>query len=783
MRVHSYVYSGRGIAVALALVACISLPGAPVQAQERWAANDHAKKKPANAHRASKNKKADAVSHERPGTVKPAAKNMPKVTPKSVGGTANKPAVPPLAPGAPLTAPVLDLSAPMGAEDVKAAEKARREILGVPTAVPAKPKARGTIDFGGGANVGGEAAQGAEVSFDFGNDDAMDLNLAEADAHAAERQRLEAAMGLMADEAYDKAAMEFRFCLTDPAFVQFVPEVQYQLGRALYKLGFYAASHAQFQQILQVGPSHRRFRKAVEWLFFMSRKVADQEPVLAELAKFRNVTFPKAYHDEYDYLLAKYLFLQANSLEVRRLQDEELMRGKQSKESTIDFGAVASAIAGAPSSRGQASTLDFSSMGGALDFGGNPPAPQGAGGLDFGAATEGGALDFGAAPAAGGALDFGSSAAPAQAQPSLPTTTAEAVKQGLDLVAQVGIESAFYPRAKYLEGLLHYLGGAEQKAVDAYQEVVRVLGPKDPKRADPKLREMAFLSLARIHFGHKQFNRSAYYYDLIDRDSENWLTALFEASWAYYQRGDYEKALGNLLTLHSPFFEQEYFPESQIVRATIYFEGCRYAETRRIVDDFIPRYTRLMHEMQKVAESHDPPETIYAQVMQLAAADPKLRDDTAVRVLNLMLRTPEIQTAQAVVQQVDQERQALSKGLSKTFRQSTLGNELAIRLNAEALEASQHAGEAVKQKFEQELYKLKSLLGQALRIKIEVARSERDILEARAHNEPLKDEVVPAVARTVVDDEHVYWPYEGEYWRDELGTYELDFSMCRQLRE
>jgi hypothetical protein len=40
---------------------------------------------------------------------------------------------------------------------------------------------------------------------------------------------------------------------------------------------------------------------------------------------------------------------------------------------------------------------------------------------------------------------------------------------------------------------------------------------------------------------------------------------------------------------------------------------------------------------------------------------------------------------------------------------------------------------------------------------------------------------VPAAARTVVDDEHVYWPYQGEYWRDELGTYELDFTMCRAL--
>ena len=27
-----------------------------------------------------------------------------------------------------------------------------------------------------------------------------------------------------------------------------------------------------------------------------------------------------------------------------------------------------------------------------------------------------------------------------------------------------------------------------------------------------------------------------------------------------------------------------------------------------------------------------------------------------------------------------------------------------------------------------------------------------------------------------VDDEHVYWPFEGEFWRDELGNYEYTLT-------
>ena len=93
------------------------------------------------------------------------------------------------------------------------------------------------------------------------------------------------------------------------------------------------------------------------------------------------------------------------------------------------------------------------------------------------------------------------------------------------------------------------------------------------------------------------------------------------------------------------------------------------------------------------------------------------------------------------------------------------------------------AAKVTREKFEGELYELKGLLAQAYRIKIEVVRAERQAIEAEMQGRDAGDAIIPAVARTVVDDEHLYWPYEGEYWRDELGTYQLDFSMCRPFDE
>ncbi|OGQ91735.1 MAG: hypothetical protein A2289_11820 [Deltaproteobacteria bacterium RIFOXYA12_FULL_58_15] len=666
----------------------------------------------------------------------------------------------------------------------------------------------GSFDFGGGVQLdfGGEG-------IDFGEGDLADFDL-EFQVDSAERERFDEAMTKMSDEDYPEAALAFRTFLEDPKYGEFKGESEYQLAKALYKMGFLDSSLTRFKTILDQGPAHRRYRKSIEWLFFISRKMADETPVLAELAQFRNVTFPKAYRNEYFYLLSKYLFIQAEDFEVSRMERAMIERAKKSGVDKLDFDGM-DGFMGEGAFDAAGGGIDFGGgEGGGFDFGGGESGGggddsgfdfgSGASGSDSGSSDGGGGFDFGGGGAeGGGAFDFGGGGETAPPEDAVakdagpvreaaPQTASEAIRQGLELVVQVEQESKFYPRAKYLEGLLNYLRGgagtteeeqkAHQAAVAAFQEVVRVLNPREATRLDPQLREMAFLSLARIHYGYRQFNRSVYYFDLIDRDSENWLTALFEASWAYYRRGDYEKALGNLLTLHSPFFEKEYFPESQLVKAIIYFEACRYQETRSIVDSFYGRFKDVMKEIEKIAESKEAPELLYDRIVakQQLESQEGAGDDVAQRLVSLALADPTIRTARNVVQQTKDDI-AMAKEMAAEFREARIGQEVYDELQELSAQRARAAGEATRQKFERELFDLKGLLAQALRIKIEVVSAEKAVLQAKIKGEPPPDPIVPAVARSVVGDEQLYWPYEGEYWRDELGTYELDFSMCRPL--
>ena len=85
----------------------------------------------------------------------------------------------------------------------------------------------------------------------------------------------------------------------------------------------------------------------------------------------------------------------------------------------------------------------------------------------------------------------------------------------------------------------------------------------------------------------------------------------------------------------------------------------------------------------------------------------------------------------------------------------------------------------VRRRLRVETGALRDLLAQGLRIQLEIARSEREALQRSAHGEVVGEVIPPANLDVKVDDEHLYWPYEGEFWRDELGTYEVAFSQCR----
>jgi hypothetical protein len=315
-----------------------------------------------------------------------------------------------------------------------------------------------------------------------------------------------------------------------------------------------------------------------------------------------------------------------------------------------------------------------------------------------------------------------------------------------------------YGRALFLEGLARFALGDEQAAMEKFKDVIRLTNPKKGRVADGELRELTFLQLARLHYQNKQNRYAIFYYGKMPWGGPQWLEGLWEASYAHYRIGEHEKALGNLLTLQSAYFKDEYYPESWVLKAIIYYENCRYPEARLVLDSFNAIYEPLYDELVAITARPAAPSAFMSQAF-------------SPRVRRLMLSDQAIRQLMDSAAEVDAE---VDKGIGQRppeFRDSKLAATLKERLARVKSQLLTEAGLRARARLEYERDQLRSMLAQALRISIEVSRQEREALEGSL-TAGRQVEVVKDLRWThAVSDEQLYWPYEGEFWRDELGTY------------
>jgi|GEM_PF-229214 len=365
-----------------------------------------------------------------------------------------------------------------------------------------------------------------------------------------------------------------------------------------------------------------------------------------------------------------------------------------------------------------------------------------------------------------------------------PKTPEESLKRALSHAKLISDDFEEAAKAKYLRGLIHFTLGEFEPSVSSFRDVVRMT-KEGETHENPKLREMAFFSLARIHYQFQQFRYAIFYYERIDRDSEAWLDALFESSWAQFRLGEYEKALGNLITIQSPFFGDEYYPETHILKAITFYENCRYPEARVFLDQFKAKYGGVITAIETLIDEHDTHAALYEHLIGLekqlqegTETDDETRKMTE-RLVRLALSDKRISAYNDAIAEVESEIDAL-EAIEAPWGGSPGAVDMVEKTQARRKDLVASAGELLEVKLRGELKFLKGLSSKLLRIQFEIAKQEKQSLEAKLRDENQTVPIADYFYSPATDDERDYWPFEGEYWRDELGTYQYTLTHgCR----
>lgn len=357
------------------------------------------------------------------------------------------------------------------------------------------------------------------------------------------------------------------------------------------------------------------------------------------------------------------------------------------------------------------------------------------------------------------------------------------VQNALPLLDKVSPQSPDYAKARYVAGVSHVADYNAEPAVRAFKDVLRFLSAKkesgELSDTEARLLETSYLAMARVFYSTGQYDTALKYYGRIDRDSENWPVALFESSWAYFQLDLYNKALGNLHSLNSPFFSDRYFPEGQILSGVLFFYNCRYDRVRAVLEDFVYEYEPVQQEVQLVIGRHgEDPEQMYNWLINARNKGTEIPE--LQQVVATALDDQQIRNKLNLILAIDREIELLGNQ-PDAFKNSKLGQDLMQENELARSFAKSDAGAIALQRLERVVRELQDMTIEQKKILFEVERAERGEIEADLRAELTVAENVTGGADIEVSDEEIYWTFDGEYWRDELGFYLFNTtSECKR---
>ncbi len=342
---------------------------------------------------------------------------------------------------------------------------------------------------------------------------------------------------------------------------------------------------------------------------------------------------------------------------------------------------------------------------------------------------------------------------------------------------QVSPKSELYLKSKYLEGIIFNRQGKLKSAVKSFRDVYRepVEATADPAELAEidSLKDMALINIARIYYGIERYEESTKYYDLVDRDSPYWGQSLFENSWATFMQSDLNKTLGLLLTVQSPFFSgDEFMPEAIVLRSLTFFNLCQYKEVETTLLSFEEKYRPMQAEIRDFVKSYSTEEgkQLADQAWDAYFGTGSKKDTKLPK--SLFTRVLQSQDLSAVVRRLEMldEEEKLIDAQKPAWRDS-LGAALKDQIEKDRQRLKRRAGLLFLSEMARTANYVNDLLTQSEIIRFEVVDAQRQDYQYKMAN----PDAVKTYQNTTVDFatsvDFIYWPFNGEFWSDELGYY------------
>lgn len=348
-------------------------------------------------------------------------------------------------------------------------------------------------------------------------------------------------------------------------------------------------------------------------------------------------------------------------------------------------------------------------------------------------------------------------------------------KGAIEAFDRVTSDSAYSEMAQYMTGTGFAMINDTGSAISKFETLLA----NKRRTVTNDTRVSTIMALARAFYQRKDWEKSLEFYRRVPRDHELWHNALFESAWANLRVGKFRSALGIFHSLHSSYYDDFYVPESLVLRAIVYLYICKYEEVNKVVGLFERSYGDVQTRLSNFLKSTNDPKAYYDEVERGLLMKKQFQDGNKpsegrvpYRVLRYIIGKPDIGRGLDYLRKLFVEREQLEK-MPVGFLESPLGK-YTIRLLIGRIKTAQKLI-GIKAKIHMIYMKgeLKDLDEQVSYLRYEMIGLQKDILKKKIAGQSVESPKIDddSDRSYYVKNGYDYWPFQGEFWLDEIGNY------------
>jgi tetratricopeptide (TPR) repeat protein len=349
-----------------------------------------------------------------------------------------------------------------------------------------------------------------------------------------------------------------------------------------------------------------------------------------------------------------------------------------------------------------------------------------------------------------------------------------------ELFSKVSPSSRYYNQAVFQKGLAQLESNQVDTALQTFQTL---LSTRENAPVTDTNKVSAQIAIARSLYQKQDWEASIEAYSQVPRDHFLWHDALFESSWAMLRAARFRSVLSNFHSLHSSYYEDFYIPESLLLRAIVYLYICKYDEMEKVLSLFESTYGPIRARIGDFIRANNDGMEYYLEIErgQKVKKGEKALLRLPYNVVKNISEQGNVKRSVYYVKRLNDEKNRIDA--NPGYKNTPVGQYALKVINNRQRNAKLSVGDMVKAHLLNMRVELRDLYEQAGFIRYEMINGKKETLKTKLAGKDLPSEQIDdKIDRTFyVQNGYEYYPFQGEYWLDEIGNYHyLGKQSCEQ---